>query len=105
VEPTNFPRPTVVGMTAPNTFSQNFDVPFNQGSFEVGVPTFGGFNPNAGVQVGFAILSDIEAFFFIQAAQGDQRNNLMFAPKVTLFNGQTASVSSFVSRPFVISLI
>ena len=39
-----------------------------------------------------AILSDIEAFFFVQAAQGDQRTNLMFAPKVTLFNGQSATV-------------
>ena len=29
--------------------------------------------PDAGIQVGMAILSDIEAFFFIQAAQGDRR--------------------------------
>ena len=29
----------------------------------------------------------------------------MFAPKVTLFNGQTATVLHFVSRPFVISVV
>ena len=42
--------------------------------------------------VGMAILSDIETFFFIRAAQGDTRTNIMFAPKVTLFNGQVATV-------------
>jgi general secretion pathway protein D len=100
----NYPKNTVVGMTAPETFSRDLDVPFRQGSFEVGVPTFGGFNPNAGMQMGLAVLSDIEAFFFIQAAQGDQRSNLLFAPKVTLFNGQFATVGSFVARPFVVSV-
>jgi hypothetical protein len=101
----NYSRNTVVGLSNPETFSSDLDVPFRQGSFEIGVPDFGGFNPNAGVQVGMAILSDIEAFFFIQAAQGDERSNLLFAPKVTLFNGQISTVSSFVARPFVISLI
>ena len=42
---------------------------------------------------GFAILSDIEAYFLIQAAQGNTRGNIMQAPKVTLFNGQNAYVS------------
>lgn len=100
-----YPNGTIVGLTQPGQFANDLDVPFRQGSFEVGVPTFGGFNPNAGVQVGMAVLSDIEAFFFVQAAQGDSRTNLLFAPKVTLFNGQQSSVSSQVSRPFVISLI
>lgn len=102
----NYPRNgTIVGLSAPDTFTQTLDVPFQQGSFQVGVPTFGGFNPQAGAEMGLAILSDIEAFFFISAAQGDQRSNLLFAPKVTLFNGQQASVNSSVQRPFVISLI
>jgi len=101
----NFPSGTVLGLSAPGQFTQTTDIPFQQGSFEVGVPTFGGFNPKAGVEMGLAILSDVEAFFFIQAAQGDQRSNLMFAPKVTLFNGQIGFVQSAVSRPFVISLI
>ena len=96
---------TIVGLSAPETFSQNLDIPFTQGSFELGVPDFGGFQPTAGLQVGMAVLSDIEAFFFIQAAQGDERSNLMFAPKVTLFNGQFATVTDSLFRPFVISLI
>ena len=96
---------TIVGLTAPDTFTTDLDVGFRQGSFDIGVPDFGGFNPDAGIQFGMAILSDIEAFFFVQAAQGDERANLMFAPKVTLFNGQQATVQSTVQRPFVTSLI
>ncbi len=62
--------------------------------------------PDAGAisSIGFAILSDIEAFFFLQAAQGDTRNNVMQAPKVTLFDGQFASISDFTQRPFVTSI-
>ena len=101
----NYPSGTILGMSAPGQFTSTTDIPFQQGSFEVGVPTFGGFNPKAGVEMGLAILSDVEAFFFIQAAQGDQRSNLLFAPKVTLFNGQLGHVDSTVRRPFVISLI
>lgn len=95
----------VVGMVDPGTFSSDLDIPFRQGSFELGVPEFGGFNPESGIRFGMAILSDIEAFLFVQAAQGDERSNLMFAPKITLFNGQIGSVSSFVARPFVTSVI
>lgn len=101
----NYPSGTIVGLSQPEQFSSTLDIPFQQGSFEIGVPDFGGFQPNAGIQFGLAVLSDIEAFFFVQAAQGDERSNLMFAPKVTLFNGQQATVTSQVTRPFVISLI
>lgn len=98
-------NPSVVGLKDSKTFTQDLSVPFQQGSFAVGVPTFGNYNPQAGMEMGLAILSDIEAFFFIQAAQGDQRNNLMFAPKVTVFNGQTGTVTDSKARPFVTSLI
>src|SRR6185295_8647615 len=53
----------------------------------------------------FAILSDIEAFFLINASQGDRRSNVLQAPKVTLFNGQQAFVSDTSQTPFVISVI
>ena len=92
----------VVGLSAPGQFSQDYDINFRQGSFEIGVPDFGNFNPDAGIQVGMAILSDIEAFFFIQAAQADELSNIMFAPKVTLFNGQFASVNDSTTRYLVV---
>jgi general secretion pathway protein D len=81
------------------------DIPFRQGSFGLAVPQFGGFDPSAGAQLGFAILSDLEAYFFVSAAQGDRRSNVLQAPKVTLFNGQQAFVSDQSQSPFVISVI
>jgi general secretion pathway protein D len=96
---------TVVGLQAPDVFSADLDIPFRQNSFGLAVPQFGGFDPTAGASLGFAILSDIEAFFFINAAQGDSRTNVLQAPKVTLFNGQQATVSDTSQSPFVISVI
>ena len=96
---------SVLGLTGSGSqFSPDLDIPFRQGSFAVGAPDFGGFNPDVGLQVGFAILSDIEAFFFIQAAQQDERSNLMSAPKITVFNGQPGTLFDVVARPFVVSL-
>jgi len=98
-------RNVTVGMRAPGIFSADLDIPFRQGSYDLAIPQFGGFDANAGTQLGFAILSDIEAFFFINAAQGDRRSNVLQAPKVTLFNGQMAFVSDTSQSPFVISVI
>lgn len=102
----NFPKYGVVsGLLPDGSFPADMDIPFRQGSFQLGVPRFGGFQADAGLSVGLAILSDIETFFLISASQGDDRNNLLFAPKVTLFNGQQATVQDNVQRPFVTSLI
>jgi general secretion pathway protein D len=94
-----------VGLQAPGVFSADLDIPFTQNNFGLAVPQFGGFDASAGAQLGFAILSDIEAFFFISAAQGDRRSNVMQAPKVTLFNGQQAMIADSSQSPFVISVI
>ncbi len=98
-------RSVSVGMSAPGVFSADLDIPVAQGSFPLATPQFGGFQPGAGATVGFAILSEIEAFFFIEASQGDRRSNVLQAPKVTLFNGQSAVVSDTSQTPFVISVI
>ncbi|MGO8689719.1 MAG: hypothetical protein ACLQLG_08785 [Thermoguttaceae bacterium] len=86
-------------------FTSDLDIPFSQGSYSLAVPQFGGFNAAAGASMGFAILSNIEAYFFINAAQGDTRSNVLQAPKVTLFNGQQAFVSDTSQTPFVISVV
>ncbi|MEN1681016.1 MAG: hypothetical protein AAGJ46_15620 [Planctomycetota bacterium] len=86
-------------------FSSDLDIPFRQGSFGVAVPQFGGFDAGQAASFGFAILSDIEAYFLINAAQGDTRTNVLNAPKVTLFNGQTAFVADASQMPFVISVV
>ncbi|TWT37905.1 outer membrane porin HofQ [Posidoniimonas corsicana] len=87
------------------SYSSDLDIPFRQGGFGVAVPQFGGFDPSSAASFGFAILSDIEAYFLINAAQGDERTNVLNAPKVTLFNGQTAFVADTSQSPFVISVI
>jgi general secretion pathway protein D len=95
-----------VGLDATGTFpsySVDLDLPFRQQSFGLTTPQFGGAQPVG--TFGFAILSDIEAFFLIEASQGDQRANILQAPKVTLFNGQQAIVADTSLVPFVISVI
>ncbi len=103
---------TVVGLSAgvsgTNVFpvTADFDIALRQDSFASAVPPFGGvFSADTGASLGFAILSDLEMFFFMNAAQGDQRTNVLQAPRVTMFDGQFASISDQVQRPFVTSLI
>jgi len=81
----------------------DLDLTFTQDNFSVTSP-FGG-TQGSPASFGFAILSDIEMFFFLQAAQGDQRTSVLQAPRVTMFDGQQASITDQVSRPFVVSLI
>jgi general secretion pathway protein D len=87
----------------PPAFTPNLDIPFRQSSFNLATPQFG--QPVEVAHFGFAILSDLEAFFLVNAAQGDRRSNVLQAPKVTLFNGQQASVIDTTQTPFVISVI
>jgi general secretion pathway protein D len=84
----------------------DLDLVFDQNdAFASAIPQFGAYDAGTAAQFGFAILSDIEVFFLLEAAQGDSRSNVLTAPKVTLFNGQTATVSDLSQRPFVTGLI
>ncbi len=94
--------PTGISDALPD-FTVDLDVPFRNSSFGLTVPQFGA--PTNVGEFGFAILSDIEAFFLINASQGDIRSNVLQAPKVTLFNGQQAIVVDTSFTPFVISVI
>ena len=98
-------RSIAIGLGATGAPTSTLDLQFTQGGFTSTRPQFGGFDANTAGQFGFAILSDIEAFFVLEAAQGDDRTNVLQAPKVTLFNGQNAFVSDTSQRPFVISVI
>ncbi len=51
------------------------------------------------------MLSEKSIFHLMQVAQADDRSNIMSAPKVTLFNGQTAEISDSVQRPFVVDVV
>ena len=48
-----------------------------------------------------ARVSDDHLRQFIQRVQSDQRSNVLMAPKVTLFNGQSGTIISGTQRPFV----
>ncbi|MEI7781346.1 MAG: hypothetical protein WCJ18_05405, partial [Planctomycetota bacterium] len=108
-----FANPLATAQTTgqPNTQAyqrNNYSIPFRQNSFgSATVPSLPGLPDPAtsAANFGFAILSDIEAYFLIQAAQGNTRSNVMQAPKVTLFNGQNAFVSDTRQRPFVTSVV
>lgn len=88
---------TTVGLTPAGTFTPDLNVPIQNSSFNMAIPPFGGY-PNTpgsdgGVSLGLAFLNDIQVYLFMEAAAGDRRVNVMQAPKLTLFNGQTASIN------------
>ncbi len=95
----------VIGLDPSGLATTLQDIQFRNGGFGKAVPQFGGFDATSAATFGFAILSDIQAFFLVQAAQGDSRTNVLQAPKVTLYNGQQATVSDTTQEPFVVSVI
>ncbi|MFO0866642.1 MAG: hypothetical protein U0744_18715 [Gemmataceae bacterium] len=87
----------IVGMTPAGTLTPDLNIPLKSSSFDFTAPTFGGYpgtlGADGGLSLGLAFLSDIQVFMFLEAAQGDRRSNIMQAPKITVFNGQTAFIS------------
>jgi type II secretory pathway component GspD/PulD (secretin) len=90
------PKDFVTGLTPAGTFTSDLAIPIKSSSFALGIPPFGSFindpGANGGIDLGLAFLSDIQVFMFMEAAQGDQRTHVMQAPKLTMFNGQTAMI-------------
>jgi type II secretory pathway component GspD/PulD (secretin) len=90
------PNGFVSGLTPAGTFTPDLNIPINNSSFQFSAPPFGGFpgtlGMDGGLSLGLAFLSDIQVFMFMEAAQVDRRTNVMQAPKITVFNGQTASI-------------
>lgn len=93
------------GSATGKPFTDNLNVNFSQNSYGLAVPQFGNYDPSVGAQLGFAILSDIESYFFVSAAESDARTNVLQAPKVTMFNGQTAYINDSTSVPYVSTVI
>jgi type II secretory pathway component GspD/PulD (secretin) len=95
----------ISGLTPAGTFTSDLDIPVNTSSFGMAIPPFGAFpnipGGNGGIDLGIAFLSDIQVFLFMEAAQGDQRTNVLQAPKLTLSNGQTSSINVVDQQFFV----
>ncbi len=97
-----------VGLTPAGSFTPDLNVPITNSSFQQAIPPFGGYpnTPGAdgGISLGLAFLNEIQVYMFMELAQGDRRINVMQAPKVTLFNGQTATLSVSDQQFFVASV-
>jgi type II secretory pathway component GspD/PulD (secretin) len=102
------PNSFLTGLTPAGSFTQDLNIPVRTSSYEMAVPPFGAYpnipGGNGGVSMGIAFLSDIEVYMFMEAAQGDQRTNVMQAPKLTLYNGQTSTITISDTQFFVTSV-
>ena len=100
--------PIVVGTNAGglNNFTSNLAIPFIQNN---GNSTSLIAAPNAvsgtGATFGISFLSDLEVYLFITAAQGDQRSNILQAPKVTTFNGASATIFNTQTIYYISELV
>jgi type II secretory pathway component GspD/PulD (secretin) len=96
--------PLVVGTQGGGlyNFSNNLQIPFVNTSASLIAPT--NTVPGAGATLGLAFLSDLEVYFFLTAAQGDTRTNILQAPKVTTFNGAAAMIFNNQIQYYVASL-
>jgi len=99
------PSRFIAGLTPAGVFTNDLDIPIAPNTFNRAVPPFGPYpnmpGDNGGIALGLAFLSDIQVALFMEAAQGDQRSNVMQAPKLTMFNGQTARLQVGTSQNFV----
>lgn len=90
-------RGTTIGLTPAGNFTPDLDIPIRATSLPLAIPPFGGFQNapgmDGGISFGLAFLNDIQVFMLLEAAQGDRRFNVMQAPKLTMFNGQTATLN------------
>jgi type II secretory pathway component GspD/PulD (secretin) len=99
------PSRFVSGITPAGTLTSDLSIPLPVSSFGMAVPPFGAF-PNipgadGGISLGLAFLSEIQVFLFMEAAQGDERTNVLQAPKLTMSNGQTSTVAVVDQQFFV----
>jgi type II secretory pathway component GspD/PulD (secretin) len=96
------------GNNAPGAYTADLNIPVQSSSFGPAVPPFGGFpggvGNDGGLSLGLAFLSDIQVFLFMEAAQGDRRTNVMQAPKLTLFNGQSSTITVGTQQFFVTNI-
>jgi hypothetical protein len=96
----------VVGIGPDGQPTPNGDIQFRQNGFGATQPAFGGAQPGAGLQSGFAINGNGgSAFFGFDFSQGSNTTNVSQSPSVVVPNGGIGFMSDTTQRPFVISLI
>jgi type II secretory pathway component GspD/PulD (secretin) len=60
---------------------------------------------NPALTVGVSFLDDIQVDLLVQATQADQRNVILTAPRLTLFNGQRAWIAVATATTYIANLI
>lgn len=95
----------ISGLTSAGSLTPDLNIPIRNSTFNFTTPQFGGYQPEAGLTLGLAFLSDIQVFMFLEAVQGDRRAHIMQAPKLTVFNGQIATIGGLMVRPSVTGVI
>jgi type II secretory pathway component GspD/PulD (secretin) len=88
-------RGLIAGLTPAGTLTPDLGIPIVPNSYSVAVPPFGGYQgPGVGgLALGLAFLSDIQVSLFLEAVAGDARSSISQSPRVTLQNGDTATIS------------
>lgn len=103
------PSTLVSGITPAGNLTSDLSIPITNNTFSQAFLPFYGGNPAipgvGGISMGLAFLSDIQVFLFLEAAQSDRRTNVMQAPKLTLFNGQTANLLVSEQQPYVTNVL
>jgi hypothetical protein len=69
------------------------------GGTNVAMPQFGGFQPNAGLNMGFG---GTRGFMNLGMSQGSRRSFVSQTPSVTMMNGMSASIHDTSNTPFVV---
>ena len=93
----------LAGATPAGSLTSNLGIPIVNNTFFNSMPTLGNY-PGigaSGLTTGIAFLSDIQVYLFLEATQGDMRTHITQAPKLTLFNGQTATLSVQTNQTFL----
>ncbi|WP_235905387.1 type II and III secretion system protein [Tautonia marina] len=97
-----------VGNAQPGIGSQRFtgdlQIPVLQDSYSPASLISNLGNLNAGTNFGIAFLSDLEVYLFLTAVQQNTRANVVQAPKVTTFNGASATIGDQTQRFLVTGL-
>ena len=79
---------------------------FNNGGMGGAIPAFGGFDPNAGANLGFRVGGPNGSFNFNMAAgSGSSRSITSTTPMITMPNGGFGSIQSGEIRPFVTGIV
>ncbi len=104
------PNHFISGLTPAGTFTSDLGFPIAASSYNLAYNNlFGGFpnNPlgNGGINLGLAFLSDIQVYMLLEAAQGNNRAQVMQAPRVTAFNGQQATLTAVNTQPYVLGTV